>query len=272
MAAVTKFRAACKAGVASCITAWDYPTAVLAEEAEIDLILIGDSTGIVALGEKNTQSVTVDEIIYHCKAVARGAQSPFLLGDMPFGSYEASPEQAAASAIRIVKEGRVDGVKLEGGAEMAPQVAAIIKAGIPVIGHIGLTPQRALTASLESAEAFGSTAESAKAVLGDALALQKAGAIALVLEAVASPAAEMITKTLDIPTIGIGCGPTTSAQIALQSELLGYRRSLIPKWHKIYADVGDRSVAALKKYREEVLAKTFPSKEHVSGYQFASHS
>lgn len=129
-----------------------------------------------------------------------------------------------------MKEGKVDGVKLEGGAEMAPQVAAIIKAGIPVIGHIGLTPQRALNASLDdSAEAFGSTAESARDVLQDALALQKAGAIAVLLEAVAGPAAAMITSKLSIPTIGIGCGPTTSAQIALQSELLGYQRSLIPK-------------------------------------------
>lgn len=189
MAAVKKFHAACKAGPATCITAWDYPTGLLAKSADMDLILIGDSTAITALGLASTASITLDELIYHCRAVSRAAKGgPFLLGDLPLGSYEITPEQAVASALRLVKEGRVDGVKLEGGKELAPQVAAITKAGVPVVGHVGLTPQRALAtlhidgidgvadagAGKGKAElSFGSTVESAEMVLDDGLALQK---------------------------------------------------------------------------------------------------
>ncbi|KAH8807133.1 ketopantoate hydroxymethyltransferase [Xylogone sp. PMI_703] len=262
MAAVKKFRKACQRGVAACITAWDYPTAVLAEESGIDLILIGDSTGIVSLGLDSTTGVTLDELIYHARAVARGAKSPFLLGDLPLGSYEKSPEHAVDSALRMMKEGHVDGVKLEGGREMAAQVAAITRAGIPVIGHIGLTPQRSLTASLDETAAWGETAETANEVLSGALSLQDAGAIALVLEAVASPAAKMITDALRIPTIGIGSGAGCSAQIVLQSEILGYKKSFLQQWHKQYANVGEISVQALKQYKDEVFARKFPASEH----------
>ncbi|KIW81997.1 3-methyl-2-oxobutanoate hydroxymethyltransferase [Fonsecaea pedrosoi CBS 271.37] len=192
--------------------AWDYPTALLCEKAGIDLVLVGDSLTIVALGHDATNYATLDEMIYHCKAVARGAKSPLLLGDMPMGSYEISDEQ----------EGRCDAIKLEGGADMASRVRAIVKAGVPVIGHIGLTPQT----NTSGASADGITAEESENTLKDALALQDAGAFAVVLETVAGPAAEWITSNLKIPTIGIGCGPNTSAQIGVQSELLGYENSL----------------------------------------------
>jgi 3-methyl-2-oxobutanoate hydroxymethyltransferase len=204
MAALKAFRTACKSGTAACTTAWDFPSAVLAEESGMDLILIGDSTGVVALGLEDTVGVTLDEIIYHARAVARGAKTPFRLGDLPLGSYEKSPEHAVDSSLRLIKEGKCHGVKLEGGREMAPHVAAITRAGVPVIGHIGLTPQRALAFADEEGEAFGTSVKSAMEVLEDALALQRAGAVAVVLEAVAGEAARVITRDLGIPTIGIG--------------------------------------------------------------------
>ncbi|ETN38657.1 3-methyl-2-oxobutanoate hydroxymethyltransferase [Cyphellophora europaea CBS 101466] len=273
MAAVKKFYAACEAGPAVCLTAWDYPTGLLAKDAGMDLILIGDSLAITALGLPSTTSITLDELIYHARAVSRAAKAgPFLLGDLPLGSYEITPEQAVASALRLVKEGDVDGVKLEGGKEMAPQVAAITKAGVPVVGHIGLTPQRALaTLHTEGIEglsgagearlSFGSTLDSAEMVLDDALALQKAGAVAIVMEAVAAPTARMITEVLKVPTIGIGCGGGTSAQIAVQSEVLGYQRTFLQRWHTKYAEVGDVSLQALRKYKEETRGKQFPTEQ-----------
>lgn len=277
MTAVKKFHAACQSGPAVCLTAWDYPTASLAASSNIDLILIGDSTALVSQGLDSTASITLDELIYHCRAVARAAKGgPFILGDLPLGSYEITPEQAVASALRMVKEGNVDGVKLEGGKEMAPQVAAITRAGVPVIGHVGLTPQRALatltveglgdlasasSASAEQKYAFGSTVESAEMVLDDAIALQKAGAVALVLEAVAAPAAKMLTEILRVPTIGIGSGGGTSAQIALQSEVLGYEKAFAERWHRRFADVGKVSREALGKFAEETRKGTFPGPE-----------
>ncbi|OAP65771.1 hypothetical protein AYL99_01743 [Fonsecaea erecta] len=262
MGGVKKFLDACQAGVACCTTAWDYPTALLCEKAGIDLVLIGDSLAIVALGQDSTNYATLDEMIYHCKAVARGAKSPLLLGDMPMGTYEVSDEQAATNALRLVKEGRCDAIKLEGGADMASRVKAIVKAGVPVIGHIGLTPQT----NTSGASAYGLTAEESESTLKDALALQEAGAIAVVLEAVAGPAAAWITSKLKMPTIGIGCGPNTSAQITVQSELLGYENSLFAAvWHKKYATVGQTSIEAMKQYKREVAARTFPEAKH--GYE-----
>lgn len=239
----------------------------------MELILIGDSTAITALGHSSTTGITLDELIYHCRAVSRAAKGgPFILGDLPLGSYEITPEQALASALRLVKEGNVDGVKMEGGKEMAPQVAAITKAGVPVVGHIGLTPQRALTtlntegidgvAGAGSAKlSFGSTVESAEMVLDDALALQKAGAVALIMEAVAAPSAKLITEVLKIPTIGIGSGSGTSAQIVVQSEVLGYQRCFLQRWHTQFADIGQQSLDALKKFKDETSGRKFPSNE-----------
>ncbi|KEF62067.1 3-methyl-2-oxobutanoate hydroxymethyltransferase [Exophiala aquamarina CBS 119918] len=200
MGAVNKFLASCQRGVAACTTAWDYPSALLCERAGVDLVLIGDSLAIVALGQDSTNYVTLDEMIYHCKAVTRGAKSPLLLGDMPMGSYEVSNEQAIASALRLIKEGRCDAVKLEGGVTMAAKVRAIVDAGVPVIGHIGLTPQT----NMGGADAGVATATQAEDTLKDALALQDAGAFAIVLEAVAGPVAGWITSKLRVPTIGIG--------------------------------------------------------------------
>lgn len=245
----------------ACITAWDYPSGLLAESAEIDLVLVGDSLGITALGYKDTKAVTLDEIVHHTRAVARAYKTGFLLADLPLGSYEKSTEHgkvlsyaindkvsnapelktdslsAIESAIKLVKEGGAHGVKLEGGRDMAPAIRAISKAGVPVIGHIGLTLQRDLDASKEVDD--GSEA------LEDAKSVQDAGAVAVVVEAVASGTADTITKTLRIPTIGIGygfsrriwsltnpfpsSGPHCSGQLALQTEILGFQKILFPE-------------------------------------------
>ncbi|OBT81450.1 hypothetical protein VE02_09874 [Pseudogymnoascus sp. 03VT05] len=260
MSAAHRFLRACKSSVPACTTAWDYPSALLAETAGMDLILIGDSTAIVALGQPSTIGITLDQMIYHCKSVKVGAKSPFLLGDLPMGSYEVSPQQGVESAIRMVKESQVDGVKLEGGVEMAPTVAAIVKAGITVIGHIGLTPQRACLDDSDN-PTYGQTAAAAKSIWDDAVAIQEAGALAIVMEAVAGPVARMVTERLKIPTIGIGCGPNTTAQMALQSELLGYQKTFLESWHKKYTNVGEECVKALRSYKEEVASKSFPNNQ-----------
>lgn len=272
MSALTRFRHACKSGPAACLTAWDYPTALLADHAGIDLILIGDSTAIVSLGLDSTASITLYEMIYHCRAVSRAVKNAFKLGDLPLGSYEVCAEDAVRSALRLVKEGGVDGVKLEGGREVVGQVRAITNAGVPLVGHIGLMPQRALVVVGDGGGgdgeeendrlSFGSTSAGAKVVLEDALALQEAGAIAILMEAVAEETATYVTGQLRVPTIGIGCGNGTSAQMGVQSEVLGYLVTRLGRWHKAYANVGEDSVNALKKYKEECKSRVFPGKEH----------
>ncbi|KAI8714113.1 3-methyl-2-oxobutanoate hydroxymethyltransferase [Fusarium sp. LHS14.1] len=239
----------------ACVTAWDFPSGLLAETAGIDLVLVGDSLVITALGYHDTKKVTLDEMVHHTSAVARAFKSGFLLADLPFGSYEKSTKHAIESAVRLVKEGGAHGVKLEGGSDVSRIIQAISKAGIPVIAHIGLTPQRDLDASKQEHGNYDASAE----LLSDARSVQSAGAVAVVLEAIASQTAAEITSALEIPTIGIGSGSKCSGQLALQTEILGFQKSLFPEWHKRYADVGDMSVRALRTFSKEAQDGEFPT-------------
>ncbi|KAI9002247.1 ketopantoate hydroxymethyltransferase [Gaertneriomyces semiglobifer] len=238
------------------MTAHDYPSGTYCDLAEMEICLVGDSLAMVALGYNSTNAVTFDEMLHHCRAVARGCKTSFLVGDMPFGTYETSPEQAVTNAVRMVREGRMEAVKLEGGVEMAPTVAKITSVGIPVLGHIGLTPQRA--SSLGGFKAQGKTLEKAKSMLMDALALQKAGCFAIVLEAVPEAVATYITEQLSIPTIGIGAGPGCSGQVLVALDTLGVYDRHVPKFCKIYANVGQVSVDGLKAFASEVKSGVFP--------------
>ncbi|MCS6843115.1 MAG: 3-methyl-2-oxobutanoate hydroxymethyltransferase [Caldilineales bacterium] len=242
------------------VTAYDYPTALLVERAGLDMLLVGDSLGMVVLGYQGTVPVTMDAMIHHCQAVARGAQSPFLIGDMPFGSYEVSPQEAVRNAVRFLKEGGMDAVKLEGGREMAPTVAAIVAAGIPVQGHIGLTPQS--LSALGGFRVQGKTAAAALKLLDDALALQEAGCFSIVLEAVPAPVAAAITRRLRIPTIGIGAGAGCDGQVLVFHDLVGLFDRFTPKFVKRYANVAAEIQRALAEYKEDVQARRFPADEH----------
>lgn len=242
------------------ITAYDYPSAVLVNDAGIDMILVGDSLGMVVLGYDNTVPVTMDEMVHHCQSVVRGAPNPFILGDMPFGSYEVTATDATRNAIRLMKEGHVDGVKLEGGAEVTPVVRAIVNAGIPVMGHIGLTPQS--VSALGGFRVQGRTAEAAQHLLDDALALQDAGCFSIVLEAVPDRVGGYITEQLDIPTIGIGAGRATSGQVLVFHDVIGMFDRFVPKFSKQYIQAGQLIREALERYRDEVTSGDFPTADH----------
>eukprot|EP00002_Diphylleia_rotans_P030676 TRINITY_DN6324_c0_g1_i1.p1 TRINITY_DN6324_c0_g1~~TRINITY_DN6324_c0_g1_i1.p1 ORF type:complete len:331 (-),score=62.49 TRINITY_DN6324_c0_g1_i1:27-1019(-) len=241
------------------MTACDYSSARIVDRAGCDMTLVGDSLGMVALGYRTTHQVTVDDMLHHCRAVARGNKSPFLIGDMPFGSYEESPDQAVRSAIRFIKEGSVEAVKLEGGVRMAKTVSAIVNAGIPVMGHIGLTPQSFY--SLGGFVIQGKTADKACRLVEDALALQDAGAFSVVLEGIPDRIARYITDHIKIPTIGIGAGPGTSGQVLVFHDVLGLHDH-IPKFCKQYANIFQSSVSAIQQYKEDVKQGTFPEQQH----------
>jgi 3-methyl-2-oxobutanoate hydroxymethyltransferase len=242
------------------VTAYDYPSALAVENAGLDMILVGDSLGMVVLGYDSTVPVTMDEMIHHAKAVRRGASHPFLVGDMPFMSYQADAAEAVRNAGRFLKEAGMDAIKLEGGREVVPIVQAIVRAGIPVMGHIGLTPQS--VSLLGGYRVQGKTAESARALLSDALALQEAGCFSLVLESVPAPVAKWITRQLDMPTIGIGAGAGCSGQVLVYHDLLGLFERFTPKFVKQYAQLHGAIVEALAAYRDDVLARRFPAQEH----------
>lgn len=242
------------------LTAYDYSSALLVDSAEIDVILVGDSLGMVMLGLDSTVPVTMDEMLHHCRAVARGAQRPLLVGDMPFMSYQAEVAEAVRNAGRFLKEAGMDSVKLEGGQEMAPAVRAIVSAGIPVMGHIGLTPQS--VSMLGGYKVQGKTAASAARLLQDALALQAAGCYAIVLEAVPEPVAALISQRLAIPTIGIGAGAGCDGQVLVYHDLLGLFDKFQPRFVKQYANLRQIIGAALASFRDEVLAGQFPAGEH----------
>ncbi|MFN3202886.1 MAG: 3-methyl-2-oxobutanoate hydroxymethyltransferase [Bradymonadia bacterium] len=244
----------------SMVTCYDATFARLVEAAEIDAILIGDSLGMVIQGHDHTLPVTLDEIIYHCRAVARGSSRPHLVGDMPFGSYQVSPEQALASAARIMKEGGVQAVKLEGGAVHADAVRKITQAGIPVMGHLGLTPQS--VHQFGGYKIQGRDDDAAERMISDALTLQDAGAYALVLEGIPQALATQITAALSIPTIGIGAGPGCDGQVLVLYDLLGLDDRFSPKFLKKYDDLQSRVVGALSSYAREVQAGEFPSAAH----------
>lgn len=244
------------------ITAYDYPTAAIAEEAGIDIILVGDSLGMVVLGDDTTTSVTMEQMLHHCKATTAGAKHSFVIGDMPFGSYQDVPD-AVHNAIRFLKEARVSAIKLEGGASVLPQIKAIVDAGIVVVGHLGFTPQT--VHALGGVKVQGKDPERAKQLLDDALALQAAGVSMLVLEMVPPDVAATITKSLCIPVIGIGAGGQTSGQILVFHDVVGLTRGHRPKFSKCFSDAGTSMVGALRQYRQEVEGKTFPSIEHFVG-------
>jgi 3-methyl-2-oxobutanoate hydroxymethyltransferase len=242
------------------ITAYDYSSALLSDQAEIDLILVGDSLAMVVLGLDNTLPVTMDQMVYHCSAVARGARNAFLVGDMPFMSYQADTAEAVRNAGRFLKEGAMDSVKLEGGSEVVATTRAIVDAGIPVMGHIGLTPQSA--SKLGGFRVQGKSAGDAMRLLDDAMALENAGCFSLVLEAVPAGVAEVISDRLEIPTIGIGAGPGCDGQVLVYHDILGLFDRFTPKFVKQYANVGQSILQALQSYAEDVENGRFPADEH----------
>lgn len=242
------------------LTAYDYSTAKLMDEAKINGLLIGDSLGMVVMGYENTLKVTVDDIIYHTKAVVRGAKNSHITGDMPFMSYQISPEDALANAGRIIKEGGAHSVKLEGGEEVAETVGKIVKAGIPVMGHIGLTPQS--VNALGGYKVQGKSVDGAKKLIKDAMALEQAGAFSVVLECVPYHLAKIITEKLTVPTIGIGAGSYVDGQILVYQDMLGLYNKMTPKFVKTYADLGSQMVSAFENYIEEVKKGIFPSEKH----------
>lgn len=244
----------------SMLTAYDYSTAKLEDESGINGILVGDSLGNVVLGYEDTVSVTMEDMIHHGAAVARGAKNALVVVDMPFMSYEVTVEEAVLNAGRLMKEGRAGAVKLEGGVRVAEQIRAIVKAGIPVMGHIGLTPQ-----SINVFGGFkvqGKSEEAARALLADAKAVEEAGAFAVVIEAVPAALAQMITDAVSIPTIGIGAGAACDGQILVYQDMLGMFSDFTPKFVKRYANVGEVMREAFANYAAEVASGAFPTEEH----------
>lgn len=249
--------------VLTMLTAYDYPTALAVDQAGIDMILVGDSLGMVVLGYETTLPVTMDDMIHHSKAVARGAQQAFLVGDMPFMSYQASVDEAVHNAGRFLQEGGMQAVKLEGGRERVPAVEAIVAAGIPVMGHLGLTPQS--VSQLGGFKPQGRTLEAATRLMDDALALQAAGAFSLVLESVPAPLAQYLSEHLDIPTIGIGAGAGCDGQVLVIHDMLGLFERFTPKFVRRYAQLHQDILQALADYREDVETRRFPAEEHTYG-------
>lgn len=245
------------------ITAYDATFAQMLDEAGADMLLVGDSLGMVVQGQDSTLPVTVDEMIYHCRAVARGARRAFIVGDMPFMSFQLSMEQALRNAGRFLSEGGAQGVKLEGGVDAAETIRRIVNVGIPVVGHVGLLPQ-----SVHAMGGFrvqGKTQEDAQRVLDDARAVAEAGAFALVLEGIPSDLAARIQAELDIPTIGIGAGAACDGQVLVCYDLLGLTPNLRPKFVKRYAEFYSAGRDAARTYCDAVRAGTFPTEEHAFG-------
>jgi 3-methyl-2-oxobutanoate hydroxymethyltransferase len=242
------------------VTAYDSPAALLADQAGVELILVGDTAAMVMLGHESTVPVTLDEMIFLTRAVTRSARRPLVVGDLPFGSYEVSDEQAVESAIRLVKEGGADVVKLEGAGRMIARVRAIAESNIGVMAHIGLTPQSAT--KLGGFRAQGRTAEAALKLYDDALALEAAGAFALVLEAVPAPVAGRITEALSVPTIGIGAGADTDGQVLVWHDLLGMYQGQTPRFVKRYAELAEEIGVSLAEYVADVRTGTFPEEQH----------
>jgi len=242
------------------LTAYDYPTALIMDQAGLDAILVGDSLGMVVLGYENTLPVTMDEMLHHCRAVARGAKTSLLIGDMPFMSYQISASEALRNAGRFLQEGGMDAIKLEGGRERQEAVRAIVAAGIPVMGHLGLTPQS--VHQLGGFRPQGRSAAAAKHLLEDALVLEEAGCFSLVLESVPARLAELVSKRLSIPTIGIGAGTGCDGQVLVTHDLLGLFDRFTPKFVKKYADIHTEMQRAFNEFITEVKTKIFPAEEH----------
>ena len=244
------------------LTAYDYSTAKLVDEAGVPLILVGDSLGMVVLGYESTIPVTMDEMIHHTKAVARGAKQALIIGDMPFMTYHTSSSDALRNAARFIQEGGAQTVKLEGGVVVAETVKRIVDCGIPVMGHIGLTPQS--IHQLGGHKVQGKTPEAAERLLMDARALEQAGAFAIVLELVPAPLSKLITQKVSIPTIGIGAGPDCDGQVQVINDLLGLFADFVPKHAKQYAKLAGSIRTAIADYIGEVKSGSFPTAEHSS--------
>ena len=242
------------------LTAYDYSTAKLMDEAGIDMILVGDALGNVILGYEDTISVTMEDMIHHGAAVSRGVKETMVVVDMPFMSYQISVEEAVTNAGRLMKEGRANAVKLEGGKSVCPQIKAITQAGIPVVAHLGLTPQS--INALGGYKVQGKSEDAAKKLLEDALAVQEAGAFALVLECVPTKLASLITKKLTIPTIGIGAGNECDGQVLVYQDMLGMFSDYVPKFVKQFAQVGEIMKKAFSDYKEEVASGAFPAEKN----------
>ncbi|OGO14633.1 MAG: 3-methyl-2-oxobutanoate hydroxymethyltransferase [Chloroflexi bacterium RBG_19FT_COMBO_49_13] len=246
--------------VISMLTAYDYPTALIMDQAGLDIILVGDSLGMVVLGYENTLPVTMDEMIHHCKAVARGAKYALLVGDMPFLSYQISTTEAVRNAGRFLQEAGMNAIKLEGGCERAETIRAIVNAGIPVMGHLGLTPQS--VHKLGGYRPQGRDAEAAYQLLENAQILQEAGCFSLVLESIPGKLAELVSQRLEIPTIGIGAGVGCDGQVLVTHDLLGIFERFTPKFVKRYASLAGEMRKAFSEFKAEVKTNAFPGVEH----------
>ncbi len=242
------------------VTAYDYPTARLAEEAGVDIVLVGDSLGMVVLGYDSTVAVTMDDMIHHTRAARRGARNTFMITDMPFMSYQISSAQALENAARLLREGGCEAVKVEGGAEIAEQVRALVRAGIPVCGHVGLTPQSAT--ALGGYKVQARTAEAATKLLDDALALEAAGAFMIVLECIPVQVSGLVTDKVSVPTIGIGAGNACDGQVLVWHDALGLFERFVPKFVKQFETLGARGREGLADYAGQVRAGTFPGPDH----------
>ncbi len=242
------------------VTAYDYTTASIVNESDVEVILVGDSLAMIMLGYNTTVGVTLDDMIHHIRPVVKGAPDTFIVGDMPFGSYQESPEQAIRSACRILMETNCDCVKLEGGAKMAPTIRRMVDVGIPVMGHIGMTPQSAT--SFGGFKVQGGTPEGARQLILDAKALEEAGAFSIVLECVPSVVAKAVTEAVSIPVLGIGAGPYVDCQVLVTQDLLDMYGDFKPKFVKHFAHIREEMVRGLNLFHEETLSGAFPSPEY----------
>jgi 3-methyl-2-oxobutanoate hydroxymethyltransferase len=242
------------------VTAYDFPSGRIADEAGVELVLVGDSAGMVVFGNESTVPVTMDELVMLTRAVTRAAKRPLVIADMPFGSFQVSDDAAVANAVRFVKEADADAVKVEGAGPTLSRVRAIVGAGVPVMGHVGLTPQSATM--LGGFKAQGRTAEKAERLHEDALALEAAGCFAIVLEAVPAPIAARVTEALSVPTIGIGAGGDCDGQVLVWHDLLGLYEGKAPRFVKRYADLAAEARRALETYAEDVRERRFPEEQH----------
>jgi 3-methyl-2-oxobutanoate hydroxymethyltransferase len=242
------------------VTAYDYPFGLLADEAGIDIVLVGDSLGMVVMGLEGTVAVNMEHMIHHIRAVTRGCKNPFIVGDMPFMSYNTSIREAIINAGRLLKEGGCEAIKLEGGVDFAPTIEAIVKAGIPVQGHIGLTPQTA--SALGGFKMQGRDAAAAKQIIDDAKALEDTGVFSMILEAVPAPLGKLVAEAVSVPVIGIGAGPDVDGQVLVTHDMIGLFDKFVPKFVKQYTNVRKVILNALDEYKQEVIDVKFPAPEH----------
>ena len=242
------------------VTAYDYPFGLLADEAGIDIVLVGDSLGMVVMGLEGTVEVNMEHMVHHIRAVTRGCKNPFIVGDMPFMSYNTSIREAIINAGRLLKEGGCESIKLEGGVDFAQTIESIVKAGIPVQGHIGLTPQTA--SALGGFKMQGADAAAARRIIDDAKALEDAGVFSMILEAVPAPLGKLVAEAVKVPVIGIGAGPDVDGQVLVTHDMIGLFDKFVPKFVKQYTNIRKIILDALSEYKQEVLDVEFPAPEH----------